>query len=89
MEPERLRKQLNEPDSQRVQFPERCFRLNCPVDGYKRDHHLPDKDQSRENGILRRNRERITDPVAQEQTGTVYRTIFSASRQVQGERDHA
>ncbi len=89
MEPMELREQPNEPDGHPIQFPEPCFRLSHPVDRYQHNHHLPDKDQSRENGILRRNRERITDPVAQEQNGTVYRTIFSASRQVQGERDHA
>lgn len=89
MEPEKLRKQMNEPDGQPIQSPEQCCRLNQLAGGYKRDHHLPAKDPSRENGILRRNRERITDPVNQKQIGTVYRTFFSASRQLQGERDHA
>lgn len=63
--------------------------MNRPADEYEREHQLPAQDQSRENGILRRNRERISKPVGQELTGTVHRTVFSASRQLQGEKDHA
>lgn len=88
MELQDLRVQLNEIDRALVELMDRRFNISRMVGNAKKEKGLPVLDRSREEEILKRNREWLKDSVNQDAVEQMFEKLFEESRKLQEEILH-
>lgn len=80
---DKLRKQIDEIDSQIIKLLEMRFLITAQVGEYKKEHHLPIYDQKREQLILKKISDKINNDL--QYILPIYQEILKESKKQQGD----